>query len=231
MTLPQLWSPGNVHDIELAIAILIATPGLVWLKRQKLWHRLNSSDFFRRAYVIFSFFFFLGFVFAMIFFAPGLYTGENILLVRVFQNIHPNYGHWLTWLAVFIVYARYGWKDLVKGSFSTGALVAVHEWLWYISYFIVHTIPVDALVLYYYFPFLILISSMLLFYYVHVRSIPAWRMRTMILVMIVYYFLWIMAGFPLTLDNVTGVTPFYYSLTVNMIEDASWLIPAVVLIA
>ncbi len=191
---------------------------------------MNSSAFLRKAYAIFSLFFFLGFIFGMIFFAPGLYQGENILLVRVFQNIHPNYGHWLTWLAVLLVYAKYGWKDVFKGSFTTGVLVAFHEWLWYISYFIVHTPAVDRLVLHYYFPFLILISAMLAMYFVHVRTLPKRKIYELLAVLVVYYFLWIAAGFPLTLDNITGVTPFYYSLTVNMIEDTSWLIPAVVMI-
>jgi hypothetical protein len=46
---------------------------------------------------------------------------------------------------------------------------------------------------------------------------------------VVYYILWLAAGFPLTLDNITGITPFYGSLVVNFIEDASWLIPALVM--
>lgn len=216
------WSPGNIHDILIAVGILAAIPIVARMRKLK-W-----GFFMRRSYAIFSAFFLVGFVAALVLFTPGLLR-ENILLLRVFSTVGASYGHWLSWLAIFIVFVRYGYRDVFRGAFVTGVLVALHEGLWYFSYFAAHTARVDAVVLYYYWPFLFLLAAMLAMYFINVRALPRTKLAEVLVVLVVYYILWLAAGFPLTLDNITGITPFYGSLVVNFIEDASWLIPALVM--
>ena len=60
--------------------------------------------------------------------------------------------------------------------------------------------------------------------------IPTNTLITVLAVIVVFDGLWALAGFPVTIDLVTGGTSLYASLLDNMVENASWVIPCLILL-
>jgi hypothetical protein len=163
----------------------------------------------------------------------------NILLQRVatgWAAPPPEHnfgsGHYLVWIALFVVYVRFGALDIVKGGLTMAFFGALHELFWYLSYFWVK--PMSApVVLYDYSPFLVLVAS-ILFAYCYLFALKkdsrAEKKRIVVLCLFfgAFYSMWVLAGFPITLDNITGRTVYYHDLVVNAIEDMSWDLAAVV---
>jgi hypothetical protein len=155
---------------------------------------------------------------------------SNLVALRVatgpVANATLNYagaGHWLTWLGLFIVYVRYGATDVLKGVSTMLFYGSLHESLWYFAYLYVKPENVSD-IFYYYLPFTAFTYGALFTYLILFRNVvPKRKVFVAVSFMITFYALWVGIGFPITIDNVTGNTPFYNNLDVNFIESYSWL--------
>ncbi len=221
------WFPTriNAHSIERG--------GYVSME-VKAWN-LNWS-----MYQVASMMFLGGFIWAMFFLTKFnqniiMLRSANVLLTSEQANALGT-GHWLIWVAAFIVYFRYGAPfDFIKGVYAMAFFGALHEGMWYIvyvSYTGLGSLYVNS-------PFLILISGMVFGYLLLFRKdhktyiLPSenacipWKKLALILFgFALFYVLWYEAGFPITLDIMTGHTAYYSSPAVNLIENLSWLMPA-----
>lgn len=187
-------------------------------------------------YKVCSMLFLSGFIYVM-FFETNFNTNIDLLRTQNYTDVVGT-GHWIIWLAAFLVYFRFGAPfDFVKGIYAMSFFGGLHEGMWYLTY-IASVAGIKAL--YINSPFLILITGIMFGYLLLFRkrhddksklpSENAWlswkRITVIVLAMAMFYFLWLEAGFPTTLDIFTGRTAFYYSLPVNLIENLSWIMPA-----
>jgi hypothetical protein len=206
--------------------------------RFNLWKRINSrvGDFFGRplptAYVLslpFIFWFWLSLLLFVKFDA-------NLLVLRAFNFVGNGLGtgHYLTWVVIALVVTVWGWDNILAGVLVVGLYSALHEAFWYVFYFVAY--PGQFSVTFpFYLPFVYLgaclsIGYVLLSHHRSIPSIPTKAILEMVALFIVIDAMWLVAGFPVTISLTTGGTQYFLNLMVNLIEDNSWVVPAVPLV-
>lgn len=258
--MPEFWIVGNQRDLEVAAILIVA---ILLEYRYGLIRKFKEQ--FSFYYVIISFGVFLAWIGNTFGNDFSNYTGQNIIVFRIFGS--STVGHWLVWLSVFVVLARYcSIKDLISGWLIVGVFVAIHEGLWFLAYFVAN--PQNFYeTLFYYSPFLLLLLVMIAAYGVLVprteykifpayvkpekmtfgaklevwlrnlwrvmpkaEKLPRYRIYRTVVFMVIFNILWGLAGFPLTVDNITGPTAYYDSVAISLLEDLSWICPALVFI-
>ena len=152
----------------------------------------------------------------------------NIVVLRTANVFHlpqaGGFGHWLIWLAVVLVFTRHGLSDPFRGAYVAGLLVAVHEGAWFVADFAALPSEMPP-TLYYYSPFLILLAAFAFtYFYLHVDALPKSQLVLVLIFQAAFSILWVAAGWPVTVDNITGPTSLYLSLPVNLIEVMSWML-------
>lgn len=229
------WTHGNISNVEYGTLILIMTAVEL---RFNLWKRINSrvGDFFGRplptAYVLslpFIFWFWLSLLLFVKFDA-------NLLVLRAFNFVGNGLGtgHYLTWVVIALVVTVWGWDNILAGVLIVGLYSALHEAFWYAFYFVaypgqfVQTFP-------FYLPFVYLgaclsVGYVLLAHHKSIPSVPTRAILEMLALFIVIDAMWLLAGFPVTISLTTGGTEYFTNLFVNLIEDNSWVVPAVPLV-
>ena len=216
----------NLNGFHVPFAIpILSFNGFSWQRNYYVDMTVKQWNLNWNLYKICSMLFFAAFIYVM-----GFQTdfNQNIVMLRT-QNYTDvvGTGHWLIWLAAFIVYARFGVPfDFVKGIYAMAFFGGLHEGMWYITY-IVDVAGIQSL--YINSPFLILISGMIFGFLLLFRKQThlSWtRISLIVFGMAMFYFMWYFAGFHTTLDIMTGRTAFYYNIDVNMIENLSWVMPA-----
>lgn len=184
---------------------------------------LGPQKFYWNTYQALSVMAIAAFLYIMLFFTK---FDQNIVMLRV-ANLTSVFGtgHYMIWVAAFIVYLRFGAPfDFIRGIYAMAFFGALHELLFYATWVSLYGFSS----LYMNSPFLILISGMLFgFLLLFRKEILSWKRITIIIgAMSMFYFLWGSAGFPVTLNIDTGHTIFFSNMSVNLIEDLSWLMPA-----
>ena len=159
----------------------------------------------------------------------------NILILRVF-NFGGTFGagHWFIWLMFAALATRYGYNNIVQGGVVIGLLAAIHEITWYVFYYLVYPYE-SSLAFVFYLPFIFLCCAFVVAYIVLSRNgsmitLPKNTLVTVVAVTVVFDALWALAGFPVTIDLVTGGTSLYGSLIVNMVENMSWIVPCLIVL-
>lgn len=233
----EFWSTGNVRDIEV-IAVVCVLTVIQWrFKVVELFRKvrllyvmtLSLSMGATAAFVLVVFY--IDFLVAPI---PGGNPIPGLILFRAYSVLVIGSGHWFTWVALFMVYARYGWKDIVAGGIKTAVFGALHELSWYAAYMV--STPTRALeVAYYYSPFIVLLLVSLVVYAVlckigTIEPFPAGRLLAAYAFLLAFDSIWVIAGFPISIDNILGPTALYSSVAVNAIEDMGWLVLAAVML-
>jgi len=151
----------------------------------------------------------------------------NIVLLRttLFRT-----GHYMVWASIFLVYLRYGTLDPIRGAFLAGRYAAVHELVWYGAYFWKYPNRI-LLVTPAYYPFFVFCACLITASFILFPNAVPWKKMLMFVgVTVVFDALWESAGFPLTVDLAIGKTPLYPDLSTNLVEDDSWVFPAMSLL-
>lgn len=125
-----------------------------------------------------------------------------------------------------------GWKALM----ITGFAIAVHELLWFGTYFIVHPNAYDVWMnLQVYGSFIAFAFEGLVLWAILGKYYDSWKLRSVFNLkalaiglggVLLYYAGWASIGYPLTLDLKTGIAPpaLYGVGWVDFIEFGSWLV-------
>ncbi|GEM_PF-1911881 len=243
----NFYTPGNVHDILYAIALLIFVAIEVRFSPLRKLAR-STGDFFGHPYPriwALSMPFVIWFWLSLLFF---VHYDANILVLRVFDiGGTLGTGHWFIWLMFAALVTRYGWDNIIQGGIVIGLVAAMHEITWYVFYYIVYPAE-SSLAFVFYLPFIFLCCAFVVAYFVlaypwsvtirtriikgpcSIVRIPTNTLVTVMAVIVVFDALWALAGFPVTIDLVTGGTSLYLSLLDNMVENASWVIPCLILL-
>ena len=228
------WTSGNRNDAILALVVAAFT--IIEL-RYGFWKRITNriGDFFGRPlptrYVL-ALPFVIWFWLTLLLF---VHYDENILLVRAFNlGQEVGTGHVFVWFILAAIFTRWGYNNLVGGFTIVGMFGALHEIVWYAFYAVVYQSEVSGTYLFY-LPFMVLGLSLTVSYVVLSRngSIPTVDKRTLLTIAIFFIVLdsmWAVGGFPVTVDLAHGNTPLFYNLTVNLVENYSWVVPAIPLI-
>jgi len=157
---------------------------------------------------------------------------NNIIMARVF-NIW-NSGHLLSWLSVFVVILIFGWRDLFKGITYALLLLASHEIIWYIFFFLGYPQQFFPVITNpHAYMFLLLLGFMIIYVIMYDRKHEKNIVKVaipLILSEVLYDLIWLSMGYPITLDLLIGKTIYYNSLFVNAVEDVGWILPAIVMI-
>lgn len=230
----EYWTTGNRDDVIYGVGLLVF---MVIEKKYNPLKKLKSSvgDFFGRPYQriwALSLPFVIWFWLSLIFFVK---YDTNLLLLRVFNiGVSLGTGHWFFWLMAAALVTVYGWDNIVSGIMVVGLLSALHEPIWYLFYYLVYPAETAQAFLFY-LPFVFLCGAMLIAYFVlshngSIVKIPTSTLLQVFLIMVVFHALWALAGFPVSIDLITGGTQYYLSLSIALIENLSWVIPGLVLL-
>jgi hypothetical protein len=139
----------------------------------------------------------------------------------------------LIWIAVFIVWLRYGYGNIIRGVIYCGLLASLHEAIWFIVYLISNPQNFSITAVYYSPLYALLLSFFVAYYYLlepkdklskeHLYQILAFTG--------VFYLIWGLGTFPITADNVIGPTTLFNDLPTNIIENLSWLVMSVAFVS
>jgi hypothetical protein len=231
------WSAGNIHDLELFFILMVL---LALQLRFDLASRLKKlyPDYLWKGFGLYQVLSLsaAGGVVAALFLWTDFDQPLNVLRVGNFLLNGLGAGHWLDWLAISLVFVRFaGWElDLFSAAVLMTFFDAMHEAAWYVFYLIAN--PQDLFIIgYYYLPFLLDIGFFIAAYFllVHFKQLEPLPWRTMAyfaLTLVVFDSLWVIAGFPITVDTVTGGTPLFLDPSTNLVEHESWFMPALPLV-
>jgi len=162
----------------------------------------------------------------------GLDYSGNILLIRALNA--GNSGHLISWVAIMLVAYRFGYNDILKGLTIAGAFAAGHEIVSILislaagSYGAAQGVSL-ASGLWYYSTFFFLLGAILIAYFVYDGTSTASALFRSMLILTGYSIVVASIGAVGTL-NVLGPTIYFYNLDVNLIEQLSWLMPAIVFV-
>lgn len=229
---------ANKNDIYLAVGLLVFLAIELKLKPVKRYKDHRAKFFFGReiwSWAMMSSAF-CAWMFLTLYFFVSFNT--NITLLRLF-NITPDNpngtGHWFAWLAIAIVFTRYGWKNMLAGASHASFFASIHELIWYGAYFIGNPfLFVDVFP--FYSPFIFDLILFVFAYFLLKRNgsiggFPANRVILGIAVTIALDAMWVLAGFHITVDlGLREMTQYGIDLDVNLNENSGWLALAVILI-
>lgn len=213
---------------------ILLVPFAYFARKYNLYQKLKSNKTFFERFANFTFYEWLSIsalvAFSLIMLLYTNFTNGNIVLWRVatgpIASTNLNYrgaGHYLVWVALFLIYVRYGALDVLKGTFTMLLMGSLHEGFWYLAYLYARPDTVWN-ILWYYSPFTVFTYGCIFAYLILFRNtIPKRKVLIAISFIITFYVLWDAIGFPISIDNVTGPTIYYTNLMVNFIENASWL--------
>ena len=155
----------------------------------------------------------------------------NIIDFRAYNSYAV--GHYLIWLAVFAVWLRYGWNDPLRGLIYCGIVAALHEGVWFVVYYALNFQNFWIVSIYYSPLFALLLSFFLAYHYLlpDKDKLSKEQLGIVLSVFGGFMLLWGIAGFHITADNVTGITQYFSNIDVNLEEDQSWWVLALVLCA
>jgi hypothetical protein len=204
---------------DFVLLSLVGCLSLIGLDNLLLHKRIQSSLIRRlsiriwriTAYQLFSYFFLVG-----IWIFLSLHFPSNIMGFTVT-------GHALSWIAVLMVFSRYGYFDMQKGLYYAGYLYSAHEGL----YVLVAGFKWGLIALTH---FWLLEVFVIAFFIVFAPlSIPRQKLLRFWTVLLLCYTLWYFAGFHVTVNNIysPAQTIYYTDPNVNFIEIINWLLPAV----
>jgi hypothetical protein len=196
------------------ILYLVAIP-LIWCATLSLTH---VRKYPARLPIISELLFWTGVGFIITLSALSLTS--NLLLSRI-----GNAYHVVVVLAFIPVWFMYR-KDIIKAITSMGFIISIHEGLWIVTYFL--TWHFTVYILAYYFLFSLLLVSILVF---SLRAglltwLPRPKLLRFLASMLIYYMLWALIGFPITVTP-EGGTIWVHNLDVNLIEVLSWIGPII----
>lgn len=182
-----------------------------------------------RAYAYFSYFGLVGITIGIF---GGLGYSGNILLIRALNA--GNSGHLISWIAVIIVAYRYGYNDLFKGVIVAGTFASFHELISVLITLVIGAYGQEAGItliqaLWYYSTFFFLLGAFVLTYFVYTGTETWYEMKRMVVFLLGFSIIVASIGAISSVD-LSGPTIYFYNLDVNLIEQASWLIPSIVLI-
>lgn len=235
--LPSFWSAGNVHNLVFAVAVAAGTGielkwGFLGKIRAYDWQFGRMRRLLPKPYVLLSANFAAWFWVTLFLFVD---YDKNVLLVRVADfGLTLGTGHVLAWAAIAAVFTVWGWSDLSAGFLAVGVFSSLHELLWYFFYAFAY--GSELFTAYpYYVPFMLLgisltVSFLLLKKGKRIRGPSAKQLIMCISVMAVFDAMWLLAGFPVTVDILHGGTGLFGNLQTNLIEDLSWVMPGMVLL-
>jgi len=165
----------------------------------------------------------------------------NLRVVNALVGTGVGTGHWFAWLAIAAIATRWGWDNAPAGFLTVGLYSALHEGFWYVFYYAIYPGQI-ALTWLFYLPFGYLVLCQSISYlllsrnrkvderYASIPKIPTRIFLMTIALFLVTDIMWAMAGFPVTVRLDTGPTPQFPDLSTNLIEDNSWVTPALPLI-
>ncbi|MGC8696595.1 MAG: hypothetical protein ACP5UD_09360 [Conexivisphaera sp.] len=125
---------------------------------------------------------------------------------------------------------RYSWERPVEISLAVIFMaVGVHEYIWFFFYFLSAAtvwaqpwlIPITLTINHMYYVLFIIF----MFELIGLAAILTSTKNVMLVMLLAlpYYLVWYIIGFPVTLNNIYGVTLYYISPLANAIEVVSWI--------
>ena len=155
------------------------------------------------------------------------FTNTVLTLLRTGKQIAPSSdqfsGHAAIWIAYvpFVIFALWKYKDGTKAIMALLGVLSVHEIEWYVNYAVmnpqnIYVIIENSII------FVIVLLIELMSVAIVYKDL-AKVMKYSALPMAAYYLFWdVYDHFAVTLDLKTGITIFYHSISVNLLEIGSW---------
>lgn len=146
---------------------------------------------------------------------------HNILYILLYTRVATHHlldlsFMWISyWIMVYIT------KSFIYPSLFCGYVIAIHEYGWWFSYIIAHSLFFTSQwELLYFSNHLTIIYALIIFFYIPIKG---WSNRDFIYIglIVIMYILWVITGFHINWDF-NGATPYQFDLTTILTEISSW---------
>lgn len=159
----------------------------------------------------------------------GLFLPNVLALHENLITVYYVNGHYLSWLILMAAITRYGYFNVIKGAYVGALVYSIHELVWLISDGI-YLGQVVAL-LEHFWPLVAVLSFLGAGYFLAYRSLPSWKEVAIIASIIAFDVVWYVGGWQIGVQNFYAVSPktlLFNDPATNLIEVASWALPAII---
>lgn len=162
----------------------------------------------------------------------GLDYSGNVLMIRAANA--GNSGHLISWIAIMLIFYRFGFDDILRGAGAAAGFIALHESISVFTTMISGgygaTFGVTfSTALWNYSTFFVLLAAASIVYVAFMGNETFGPFKKAGILLLIYSLVLVSIGGVGTI-NLLGQTPFFNNLDVNLQEQLSWIIPSLYLI-